>query len=344
MKKVTTFGDIMLRLSPSEKGERLTQATQFRVEPGGSEANVAIALSNLGLSTSFVTKLPDNPLTVKILQHFRQFNVDTSSILLKGNKLGIYWTENGVGPRNSFVIYDRDNTSFSEMKVADFKWESILKDSSWFHFSGISPAISQKVNAVLLDAVSKVKIPYSVDLNYRAKLWNWVNKDSEMINEHMSKLCQNATLIAGNENDFQNIFGINTYSSSKKAGFDEIVDLCFKKFPKLNFISISNREAISASTNFWNGFLFVKENKITKYIGRKYKLESIVDRVGTGDSFVAGIIFGLLNKELFSYQKIIDFASTLSALNHTTIGDASCFSTKEVWKVIEDNGAGRIIR
>lgn len=341
MKRVTTFGEIMLRLSPVEKGERLTQATYFRTEPGGSESNVAIALSNLGLETKFVSRLPDNVLTDKILQNLKQFSVDTSGIKKGGDKVGIYWTENGVGPRNSFVIYDRDNTSFSQMSTDDFDWKEIFKDTSWFHFSGISPAISKNVKTVLLEAIQKADIPYSVDLNYRENLWKWVNKDAKLISEYMRLLCERAVLIAGNESDFQNVLGIYPDSESD---YTDIAAKCFEQLPNLRYISISNREALSASTNIWNGFLFVKDKGINKFVGLKYNLESIMDRVGTGDSFVAGIIYGLLNEEKYKYQEIIDFATTLAALNHTTIGDASIFSADEVLKVIANNGTGRIIR
>lgn len=344
MKTVATFGEVMLRISPEKKGERLSQANLFMIEPGGSESNVSIALSNLGIPTKFITKLPDNPLSDKIIQFLRQFNVDTSAIIREGDKLGVYWTENGIGPRNSNVIYDRNHTAFSEVKVDDFNWAELLKDSGWFHFSGISPAVSENVYNVLSDAVSKVNIPYSVDLNFRSKLWDWLSKDSVLINNTMENLCKRATLIAGNESDFQDIFGIQPSSKSEDSLFDEIAEKCFERFPKLEYISISNRDAISASSNIWNGFLFVKKSDSYKYVGTKYKLEPIEDRVGTGDSFVAGIIYGLINKEKYSFQEIIDFATTLAALNHTTIGDASRFSVAEIWAVIESNGSGRIIR
>ena len=341
MKKVITFGEIMLRLSPVEKGERLTQATYFRTEPGGSESNVAIALSNLGLETKFISRLPDNVLTDKLIQSLKQFGVDTSFIKKGGDKVGIYWTENGIGPRNSFVIYDRDNTSFSQMSTDEFDWKEIFQDTSWFHFSGISPAISENVKNVLLEALQKVDIPYSVDLNYRDKLWKWVNKDARIISEYMRSLCERAILIAGNESDFQDVLGIYPDSENNCT---EIAAKCFEQFPNLKYISISNRKALSASTNIWNGFLFVKDEGIKKFEGLKYTLESIVDRVGTGDSFVAGIIYGLLNDEKYSYQGIIEFATTLAALNHTTNGDASRFSADEVLKVIANKGTGRIIR
>jgi len=293
------------------------------------------------LETKFITKLPENVLADKILQNLRQFGVDTSFIKTGGDKVGIYWTENGIGPRNSFVIYDRDNTSFSQMSIYDFNWEEIFQDTSWFHFSGISPAISENVKNVLLEAIKKADIPYSVDLNYRAKLWKWVNKDAKMISKYMKLLCERAILITGNESDFQNVLGVY---SDFGDNYTDIATKCFEQFPRLKYISISNREALSASTNIWSGFLFVKGEGINKFEGLKYNLESIMDRVGTGDSFVAGIIYGILNDEKYSHQEIIDFATTLAALNHTTIGDASGFSVDEVLKVIANKGSGRIIR
>jgi 2-dehydro-3-deoxygluconokinase len=344
MNTITTFGEIMLRISPADNGERLTQATQFRVDPGGSESNVAIALSNLGQATRYVTKLPNSALSKKVIQSLKQYDIDTSFILMGGDKIGIYWTENGLGPRNSFVIYDRSHSSFCDMKVEDFDWEVIFRDSSWFHFSGISPALSENVNDSLIRAVSRAKIPYSVDLNFRTKLWDWVSKDPSHINEHMGRLCENATLIAGNESDFQDVFGIQTDSSTHEEVFDEIARKCFDRFHNLKYISISNRVSISASSNIWNGFLFVNGMGNSRFIGIKYELESIVDRVGTGDSFVAGIIFGLINKDKYSYQQVVDFATTLAALNHTTLGDASRFTCEEVWSVIGSKGSGRIQR
>lgn len=346
MRKIITFGEIMLRLSPSILGERLTQANQFRIEPGGSEANVAIALSNLGMETSFISALPTNALSERIIQEFNKYRVDSQDVVYRGNKLGIYWTETGVGPRSSYVIYDRDNTAFSEIEIIDFNWDKIFDNGDWFHFSGISPAISSNVYEVLLDAVSKISIPYSVDLNYRSKLWNWVDKDSKSIGEYMTLLCDKATLIGGNESDFQNIFNLKTSFTKQEDSFYEISRMCFEKFPQLKYISISNRDSKSASSNNWNGFLFVKKSneKIESYESIKYQLEPIVDRVGTGDSFISGIIYGLVNKSEFTYKEIVDFASTLSALNHTTLGDASNFSIKDVLGVLQSKGNGRILR
>lgn len=334
----------MLRLSPSLKGERITQAHHFRVEPGGSESNIACALSNLGLPARFITKLPDNILSDKIIQFLQQFNIDTSHILKEGDKLGIYWVENGSGPRNSFVIYDRDKSAFSEMRVDDFYWINIFSDSSWFHFSGISPAISENISNILLEVISKISIPFSVDLNYRTKLWSWTDNKPELINKTMSKLCENATLIAGNESDFQNVLMIHPKSKGGDQKFHEIATQTFSRFSKIKYIAISNRESLSASSNIWNGYLFVRNDQKFKYIGVKYNIENIEDRVGTGDSFMAGIIYGLLQKKTISFQKIVDFATTLSALNHTTLGDVSRYKPEEVWGVMKSKGSGRIIR
>jgi 2-dehydro-3-deoxygluconokinase len=344
MKNITAFGEIMLRLSPVEKGERLTQAVNFRVEPGGSESNVLIALSTLGLSTTFVTKIPDNHLSEKILMYLQQFNVNTSYIVKNGKKLGTYWTENGIGPRNSNVIYDRDSTSFSESCTDDYNWDMILDNSDWFHFSGISPSISESIYLLLEDVISRLNIPYSVDLNFREKLWTWVGKKPEAINSIMTKLCQTATLIAGNETDFQNVLGFKSKNGSTDLSYREIANKCFRDFENLKYIAISCRESISASSNKWSGILYVRGDAKYEYISQKYSIESIEDRVGTGDSFVAGIIFGIINKADYTLQGIVDFGATLAALNHTIRGDASRFTSHDVITALESKGSGRIIR
>jgi len=343
MKSIITIGEIMLRISPFEKGERTSHATIFKIEPGGSESNVAIALSNLGCKTKFISRIPNNPLSLKIIQYLKQFNVDTSSILMGGEKLGIYWTENGIDLRPSSVIYDREHSSFTELDIRDINLEVIFKNSSWFHFSGISPAVSENIFNTLLQIINKIQVPYSVDLNYRSKLWRWANEDPLIIKKTIESLCKNATLIAGNESDFYHVFGFKLKNNSENQ-FDLTAKKCFEKFKHLKFLSISNRDSISASYNNWNGVLYVKAGGINKYIGKTYKIENIEDRVGTGDSFVAGIIYGMLNNDKFTYQEIIDFASTLGALNHTTSGDASRFTADEIWDTLNSDSKGRIIR
>jgi 2-dehydro-3-deoxygluconokinase len=341
---ITTFGELMLRISPKEIGERILQATHFEIRPGGSESNVAIALSNLGEKCAFVTNLPANPLGQKINRQLQQESVDTKFINQTGNRIGMYWTENGTGPRNSFVIYDRDHSALSKAIFQDFDWDLIFAQTKWFHFSGISPAVSESVSQLLKQVVEKISCPYSVDLNFRNNLWNWVNKDPEKIKEVMTNLCAKANLIAGNESDFQNIFGLKSSEQNEKDAYTEIAKNCFNIFPKLEYIAISNRKAFSANHNDWNGFLFVKNDSTFCYEGLTYKLDNIQDRVGTGDSFSAGIIYGLQHQNEMTWQQIIDFAVTLGALNHTTKGDASNFNAQEVFSVAHSKGSGRIIR
>jgi len=341
---ITTFGETMLRISPSNPAERISQAINFRIEPGGSESNVAIALANLGLKTRFVTALPENTLSQKVIQQLKQFDVDTSQIILQGDRIGTYWTETGIGPRSSFVIYDRESSAFSQASFEDYRWDKIFSESTWFHFSGISPAVSKIVASLLKQAISKCGCPYSVDLNYRGKLWKWADKDKTTINQAMTELCADATLIAGNETDFLEVFNINSQNNNDDDNYQEVAKQCFTKFDKAKYIAISNRKSLSASQNEWNGYLFVKNDKQFRYKGMTYQLDSIQDRVGTGDSFVAGIIYGLILGDKYNYQEVVDFAVTLSSLNHTIKGDASRFSLREVRNAMRSKGSGRIIR
>lgn len=341
---ISTFGEIMLRINPANAGERITQAKSFRIEPGGSESNVAIALSNLGLKTSFITSLPDNQLSDIIIQYLRQHGVDTSYINRAGNRIGLYWTETGIGPRNSYVIYDREQSAFSHSAYSDFSFDEILSQSSWFHFSGISPAVSKTIAGLLQTLVEKCPCPYSVDLNFREKLWIWANKDRAIISQVMQRLCEKAILIAGNETDFQNYFGIQTAQDSKAEAYTEIAHKSFGFFPTAKYIAISDRSSRSATVNDWTGYLFVRDDQAFMYKGLDWAIDSIADRVGTGDSFVAGIIFGLISKDKLGFENIINFATALSALNHTTLGDASCFSEQDVRNALQSKGSGRIIR
>jgi len=341
---ITTFGEIMLRISPSFPNERIIQANNFWIEPGGSESNVAIALSNLGQESQFITRLPDSKLSKIVFQKLKQFSVNTNNISTGGKRVGIYWTEVGIGPRNSCVIYDREKSAFSESKFNDFDWQQILKKSIWFHFSGISPAVSRSVTEMLEKIVDICQSPYSVDLNYRSKLWTWIDKDPMTINHIMSKLCLKASLIVGNESEFSKIFGIDSSRKYEDKKYFDMAKQIFKKFVNTEYIAISNRKSLSATNNYWNGYLFVRNDDQFCYKGMDYKIDNIQDRVGTGDSFVAGIIYGLNNLKKYCYQEIIDFAVSLSALNHTIIGDASRFNVNDVLKAIQTQGSGRIVR
>jgi 2-dehydro-3-deoxygluconokinase len=340
---ICTFGEIMLRISPCEKGEKIVSATNFRIEPGGSESNVAIALSNLGNKVCFLTKLPDNPLGDKILKHLRSFNIDTSFVTQGDARLGLYWTESGVSVRPSNVIYDREGSAFSLMELKEINSDIFGPDIEWFHVSGITPAISEKACDLLMEILNSLshETKVSVDLNFRGKLWNWLRDDSEKnVHKIMRDICARAFLITGNETDFQDTLG---YDLNSECQYSETGERVLQEFKNLKYIGISHRQSHSASVNTWSGFLFCRtEDTIRNFTSRKYELTDIVDRVGTGDSFTAGIIHGLLNFGN-DFQRVIDMASAISALNHTTRGDASEFNMEEVEQVMKSS-SGRIIR
>lgn len=343
-KKIVTFGEIMLRLSPQSRDGQICGAREYLVEPGGSESNVAIALSHLGLNSAFVTLLPpDNPLSGRINAYLRFHSVDTSMIREKDGRLGTYWTENGIGLRNSFVVYDREFSAFSKMEFNDFPLSSLKKAASWFHVSGIVPAISKNCAQVLGKLLPRIaNIPISIDLNYRSKLWTWANK--ETITRYTTKLCCYATLIIANETDIFDSFGDKFNNLDVPGQYTKTAKAMFKRFKKLKYLAISLRKCLTASKNDWGGILFVKhKDGIKQYLGSKFSLANIVDRVGAGDAFAAGIIQGL-NTQGRNYQNTIDFAVTLSALKHYVRGDCSTISKKDVSHAMETKGSGKIIR
>jgi len=347
-KTILTFGEIMLRISPDHAGERVDQSSLFRIEPGGSESNVAIALGKLGNDVGFMTKLPDaSPHSEIILRHLKENNVSCSHVSAGVERLGLYWTEKGIGPRASRVFYDRQGSSFSKFKVKDFNWANALKNAGWFHTSGITPALtetsSKSMDEILRMLNKKVKV--SMDLNYRSKLWTWVKGNrKEKIKKIMRGLCSNAYMIAGNESDLQDALGYSIPNIFDEHESKIILEGIFHDFPNLNYLGISLRDSHSATENDWSGLLLVREkNKIKAFNGPKYQLNNIMDRVGTGDSFSAGLIHGIINFNK-KPQRIIDFATTLSALNHTVIGDASPFTVEDVEQAMKTKGSGRIIR
>lgn len=337
-KQILTFGEIMLRILPIDKGNTLMDTNFFRIEPGGSEANVAIALAHLGNQTALLTALPENnPLTLKIEGYLRYHGVDDSLILKKPGRIGLYWTENGIGPRNSFVQYDRESSAFSNLKLSPSDISNINRVSSWFHVSGISPAVSKQASKTVENLLNSLNnVPVSIDLNFRHKLWKWTGSS---IHKYMKNICKNAILITANEADIKDSLG---YGWDIKCGC-EIAKNIFNEFKKLKYLSVSHRTSISASENKWTGFFYVREsNNINEYKGLSYHLTSIVDRIGSGDAFTAGIIHGIIHR--LSSQDVINIAVALGALKHTIIGDACNFNIAEVMRVIETIGSGKIIR
>lgn len=348
MKTIVTFGETMLRLSPSRRGEKINQAKEFLMIPGGSESNVAIALSKLGNNVEFVSRFPDNELSEKILKYLREHGVGTKYILRGGQRIGIYYLEYGIGPRPWDVIYDRTGSAFAEVKQRDFEWQAILKDALWFHSSGITPAVSANASSVLKYALAQARkkhIDISIDLNYRSKLWKWVHNKRD-IYKIMSQLCKQAVFINGNQGDFQNALGIgcdiNTSDGTK--AYSDIARVAFSRFKNARYIAVGLMEHISASEDIWTGIFFVKRGSGFKiFKGPQYHITNIVDRLGVGDSFCGGLIHGILNYKT-QYQKIVDFATALSGLKHTILGDASEFNEKDVLKVMEQKGSGSVIR
>jgi len=345
-KKILTFGEVMMRISPWSKENRILQTDNFKIEPGGSESNVAINLANLGNDTEFITKLPDNVVGNKIIRYLNKYGVKTNNIIRGGNRLGVYWTEHGVGPRASDVTYDRENSSITNLRVDEFNYSKLLDNVDWFHSSGITPALnknSMKTLNKLLDEANKNNIKTSIDLNYRSKLWNWLNESDFQLTDIMETIASKCTMLIGNESDFQKMLNVNDNSNSDKEKYYHIARKIFNRFDKLEYMAVSLRDSVSASENNWSGLLFVKQdNNIKTYVSQKYQLKNIVDRVGGGDSFSSGIIHSLLNYD--SYQKTVDFAIGFSALKHTIRGDIAEFGIEDVEHLLKTKGSGRIVR
>lgn len=344
MKTFVTFGEIMLRLSPPGM-LRFTQARSFDALYGGGESNVAVSLANYGLSTEFVTRLPANNMGEAALQYIRQFNVGTRHILRGGNRVGIYFMENGAVMRGSQVIYDRDNSAFATIQPGMLDWKSIFADAQWFHWTGITPAISEGAAKVCLEGVKiarEMGIKISCDLNFRAKLWKWGKTAGEVMRELVSY----SDVIIGNEEDAEKVFGIAAPDSDVLAGkvsadqYHYVCNELGKMFPNVRQIAITLRGSLSASHNTWSG-IFWNEGDI--YFGPSYDITHIVDRVGGGDSFMGGLIYGL-SQFGADYQKIINFSVAASALKHTIIGDFNLVSVKEVEKLLKGDASGRVSR
>ncbi|MCD6411028.1 MAG: sugar kinase, partial [Thermoplasmata archaeon] len=295
MKKVVTFGEIMMRLTPPNFS-RIVQTRSFDVFYAGSEANVAIALANLGIPVEFVTALPDNDLGDACINYLRQFGVKTDHIVRTKHRLGIYFVEMGAVQRGNRVIYDRANSAFANLEKGMIEWDEIFSDAQWFHFSGISPAVSKGGADVCREAVEKARdkgLRISVDLNYRSKLWKWGKEPRDV----MTELVEHCDILIGNEEDAEKIFGIKAPGVDVEKGkleaerYRYVVDKLFEMFPNLEIVAITLRESISASHNRWSGVISDKKNF---FKAETYDITHIVDRVGAGDAFSAGLIYSIL--------------------------------------------------
>lgn len=346
MKKVVTFGEIMLRLSPAEN-LRFSQVNNFDVVYGGGESNVAVSLANYGVPVEFVTRLPKNDLGECALMEMRKRGVGTQHIAFGGDRLGIYFLETGAVSRGSKVVYDRAHSAIAEIESGMINWDSIFDGVEWFHWTGITPAISQGAADVCLEAVKAASakgITISTDLNYRAKLWNY-GGDREAIMTELTSYCD---VILGNEEDAEKHFGIHPEGLDvhkhghevKAASFKSVCEQMMNKFPGAKKVITTLRGSISASHNTWAGVLYDGKKM---YETRQYQITHIVDRVGGGDSFMGGLIYGLLNYPE-NDQNALDFAVAASCLKHTIKGDANLVTVEEVEKLMGGDVSGRVAR
>jgi 2-dehydro-3-deoxygluconokinase len=344
MTRVVTFGEIMMRLSPPGN-LRFTQARSFDVIYGGGESNVAVSLANFGLEADYVTRLPKNDLGEACLQFLRQYAVGTRHIVRGGDRLGIYFLEHGAVQRGSKVVYDRSGSSLATIEPGMMDWEAIFDGAAWFHWTGITPAVSEGAAQVCLEAVRAARargLIISTDLNYRAKLWRWGRPASEVMTELVA-LCD---IAIGNEEDAAKVFGIHapdTDVTSGKLDAEKYSHVCrelAELFPGLKTIAITLRSSISASHNNWGAVLW-HAGKL--FFGPAYEITHIVDRVGGGDSFVAGLIYGLLTYQ-DDMQRAVNFAVSASALKHTIFGDFNLASVAEVEKLMQGDASGRVSR
>jgi 2-dehydro-3-deoxygluconokinase len=339
-KKVVTLGEIMLRLSTPDF-KRFVQADSFDVTYGGGEANVAAALCNYGLNGTFVTKVPDNAIGQSAINHLRRYGVDTQYIARGGDRLGIYFLETGASMRASQVIYDRAGASIADVNSEDFDWDKILDGAAWFHTTGITPALSDKASVLAESALKAARtkgITTSIDLNYRKKLWS-----KEKAREVMTKLCQFVDVCIGNEEDADTTLGFKaahtdiTKGELNLDGYKDVFKQMKDKFG-FKFIASSLRESHSASDNGWSALVYDgREFHHTK----RYNVR-IVDRVGSGDSFASGLIFGLVTG--MSMPDAAEFGVAASALKHTIPGDLNHATLGEVKDLMKGDASGRVQR
>lgn len=333
-KNIVSFGELLIRLSPPQH-QRISQANSFNSTFGGSEANVAVCLSNFEMPLKFITRLPENALGESAVATLHKHKIDTSGILWGGNRIGLYYLEEGAGLRSSKVIYDRANSSMSELQPGMVDWNAIFKEASWFHWSGITPAISKNAALVCMEALEAARkkgVTISVDLNYRKNLWQYGSKPNEI----MPALVEKCDVIIGGANDTTTMLGIEKADPS-------IQDLCLlwkKRFPNAQKIIMSERTIVNFSHNNYQGFLFDGKDFYSTSIK---EITNIVDRVGTGDAFTAGLIYGLLNFPE-KPQQIVDFGVASAALKHTIPGDFNLVSVEEVEQFLNTNGSSGIIR
>lgn len=344
MAKIVSFGEIMLRLSTPEH-QRFTQTSSFVASFGGGEANVAVSLANFGLDAEFVTRLPQNDMGQAAVMDLRKYNVGTKNIVWGGDRLGIYFLETGAVARPSKVLYDRAHSAIAEIEPGMINWEKVFEGVTWFHWTGITPAISEGAANVCLEAIqvaNKKGITVSCDLNYRKNLWKYGKKASEI----MPELVKGCDVILGNEEDAEKVFGIKpegvdvSKGHVEGAAYESVGRQLMQKFPRAKKVIITLRGSVSADHNSWSGVLW-DGNKLCE--APTYQITHIVDRVGGGDSFMGGLIYGLITYK-DDDQKALNFAVAASCLKHTIHGDYNQVTVSEVEQLMKGDGSGRVVR
>ncbi len=342
MARFVSFGEIMLRLKPPGT-ERFLQSPRLEATFGGGEANVATALARFGLDSAYVSVIPANAIGDACVGELRRQGIDTSLVVRKGSRLGIYFLESGAAQRPSVVIYDRAGSAIAEAKKGDIDWEKAFSGASWFHITGITPAISAGAAELSLEAVTRAKekgLTVSCDLNYRKNLWKYGKSAPEV----MGELVRHVDVAIANEEDCQKALGVSVpvdVESGKLeiAQYRALAEKVLAAYPNLTHIAITLRESRSADENGWSGVLATKKEFL---VSRKYDIRDIVDRVGSGDTFAAGLIYGLAS--LPTAQEALEFAVAASCLKHSIPGDFPLLSVAEVKSLAAGSGSGRVQR
>lgn len=346
MGKIVTFGEIMLRLA-TPGYLRFSQTNELSATFGGGEANVAVSLANYGMDAEFVTRLPENDIAAACVKDLHKHGVKTDHIVYGGDRMGIYFLETGAVARASKVVYDRAHSAISEIKPGMIDWEQVLAGADWFHWTGITPAISLGAADVCLEAIqtaNRLGIPVSCDLNYRKNLWKYGKKASEV----MPDLVAGCDIILGNEEDAEKVFGIKpegfdvtaTAGEVNAAEFESVCTQLIQRFPRARKVIITLRGSINANHNTWGGVLYDGKQL---FQSPRYDITHIVDRVGGGDSFMGGLIYGLLTYPQDD-QQALNFAVAASCLKHTIYGDYNEVTVKEVENLMKGDGSGRVSR
>ncbi len=342
--RVVTFGEIMLRLA-TPGYLRFSQSNSLTATFGGGEANVAVSLANYGVPVDFITRLPKNDIGTACMMDLRKYGVGVDQIVWGGERLGIYFLETGAVSRGSKVVYDRAHSSVSEIKPGMVNWKEVLKDATWFHWTGITPAISQSAADVCLEAIktaNEIGVTVSCDLNYRKNLWKYGKSAGEV----MPELVAGTDIILGNEEDAEKVLGIKpagvdvTGGHVEGAAYESVSRQIMKRFPRCKKVITTLRGSVNANHNSWSGVLWDGEQL---FEAPTYQITDIVDRVGGGDSFMGGLIYGLLTYKNDD-QKALNFAVAASCLKHTIYGDFNQVSVDEVEKLMGGDASGRVAR